>query len=413
MTSIRRFYLIAVLFLTVATAVSQTNPMAQRQPDSPEDMQKLLSETAKNYREAKSIRIERSEVSIVHSELRELSDKSFSSVMLAPGGRYRREDKGATFWTIHISNGIKEWNWYPWRRQYVEETAHNTESEGSASAEVGWFGWLQQIDRKLAAGRVQAPQTIEIDGRKVDCMVITGPAAPNQRPNPSMKGETTYWIDRARKVLVKEEFGMRSSIPENRYSGVMTTTYKVNDLNASFQEFLFGFTPPEGTRRVDKFELEPVVLLGKPAPALKLKTVYGQDFDLSSLNGKAVIVDFWATWCMPCRESMPALSKLYTELKDRNLFIVSVSLDDDPEDARQYVAKYKFSWTNLVDPKRQSEEHWGTSGIPRLLLIGTDGTVLFESEGYDGVQEAKLREALHKMDPSLPPAKTAKKRALP
>jgi thiol-disulfide isomerase/thioredoxin len=368
-------------------------------------MQKLLSETAKNYREAKSVRIERTAVSTIDSELMKLSDKSFSTLILAPGRRYRREDKAARFWTIQISNGAKRWDWYPWRRQYVEEALHNADTEEVSAAEGGWFGWLKQIDSKLAAGRVQRPQTIEIDGRKVDCMVIIGPPAPNQRPDPAMSVQTTYWIDRARKVLVKEEFAMHSPVPENKYVQTTTTIYQLTELSASLPESLFEFAPPSGTQQIDRLELEPVALLGKPAPALRLHAVDGNTFDLISLRGKAVIVDFWATWCQPCREAMPALVELYAELKGKNISVVSVSLDEDPEDARRYVSKYKFPWISLVDPQRESDQTWGTSGIPKLVLVDSTGTVIFESDGYDEQQEAKLRAALHQIDPTVPAKK--------
>lgn len=369
--------------------------------DSPEDMQKLLAETARSYREAKSFRIEREEVATTESELMTLSSKYFSDVIAAPENRYRIVRKGAQTWDIHESDGKTEWIWYPWRKEYVEHPVErSSESEGLNPAESGIITWLEQIDKKLASGRVQPPQTIDTGHGRVNCMVIIGPP-PHQQHDPTMQQQTTYWIDRDRKILVKEQFVMRSTVPEHKFDNEGTTIY-TTELNASFADSLFKFVPPLGAKRVEKIEFGPVELVGKTAPPLRLKTLDGKEFDLGSLRGKPVLVDFWATWCAPCRESMPHLAKLYDEFKEKGLALVSVSKDDYPADAARFVAKYKYSWLNVADPEGESDGDWGESAIPRLVLIGKDSTVLFESLGFDDVQEAKIRAALHKMDPSFP-----------
>ena len=369
--------------------------------DSPEDMQKLLAETARSYREAKSFRIEREEVVTTESELMTLSSKSLFDVIAAPENRYRIVRKDAGTWDIHESDGKTEWIWYPWRKEYVEHPVErSSESEGLNPAESGIITWLKQIDKKLASGRVQPPQTIDTGHGRVNCMVIIGPPR-HQQHDPTMQQQTTYWIDRDRKILVKEQFVMRSTVPEHKFDNEGTTIY-TTELNASFADSLFKFVPPLGAKRVEKIEFGPVELVGKTAPPLRLKTLDGKEFDLGSLRGKPVLVDFWATWCAPCRESMPHLAKLYDEFKEKGLALVSVSKDDYPADAARFVAKYKYSWLNVADPEGESDGDWGESAIPRLVLIGKDSTVLFESLGFDDVQEAKIRAALHKMDPSFP-----------
>lgn len=191
---------------------------------------------------------------------------------------------------------------------------------------------------------------------------------------------------------------MRSTVPEHRFNEEETITYSV-ELDGTLPDSMFKFFPPKEAERVD---LGPVELVGKAAPPLKLKTLDGKDFDLSSLRDKAVLVDFWATWCGPCRESMPHLEKLYDQFKGKGLALVSVSRDEDPADASHFIAQGKYTWINVADPKLRSDAEWGTSLIPRLVLIARGGKVVFESEGFDEDAEAKVRTALHKMDPSFP-----------
>jgi thiol-disulfide isomerase/thioredoxin len=374
---------------------------AQR-PDSPEDMEKLLAETAETYREAKSFRIEREMVNTTRSDLMKFSGRYLLSVVVAPGHRYRIVRKDAGTWDVHQSDGKTEWTWYPWRKQYVEQPAEHSDPEDLSPAEGGFVAWLRQIDKKLASGRVQSRQTIEVGHRRVNCMVIIGPPSLQQH-DPTMLQQTTYWIDRDRRVLVKEKFVMRSTVPEHKYDDARTTSY-TTQLNISFPDTLFNFVPEAGAKRVEKVDFGPVELVGKPAPPLKLKTLDGKEFDLESLRGKPVLVDFWATWCMPCREAMPHLAKLYDQFREKGLGVVSVSKDDDPADAARFFAKYKYSWLNVADPNGESDGDWGESGIPRLVLVGKDGRVLFEGEGFDEAQEAKIRAALHNMDPAFPVA---------
>ena len=144
--------------------------------DSPEDMQKLLAETAKSYREAKSFRIEREIVDATESELMTLSSKSVVSVTVAPENHYQIVHKDAGTWDIHESDGKTEWIWYPWRKEYVEHSVErSSDPEALSPAESGIIAWLRQIDMKLASGRVQPPQTVDTGHGQVNCMVIIGP----------------------------------------------------------------------------------------------------------------------------------------------------------------------------------------------------------------------------------------------
>jgi cytochrome c biogenesis protein CcmG/thiol:disulfide interchange protein DsbE len=380
------------------TAVNKTEPpKLEQHGDSPEQMQELLVETAKTYREANSFRIERKIVDAAQSELSTISDTTLMSVVSASGNRYRIEFKNGFGWNIRQSDGQTEWDWYPWRKEYVEHLVdRSTDPEGQSPAESGFVSFLRQIDKKLASGRVQEPQTIDIGYGPVNCMVIVGPPSP-RRPEPTLQEQTTYWIDKERRILVQEQYVIRSKVPEHKFESRRTTTY-VTELNAAFPDSLFRFVPPNDAKQVTKVDYGgPVELVGKAAPPLKLKSLDGKDFDLGSLRGQPVLVDFWATWCMPCRESMPHLANLYDEFKGKGLALVSVSEDDDAADAARFIAKYKYSWLQIADPNKETEADWGDSGIPRLVLIGKDGKVLIESEGFDDKEEAKIRTALQNM----------------
>jgi len=405
-----RWFIPGILLLGAATVgLGQVHNAPKTTVDTPDEMQLLLTETAKNYREAKSFNIQRRTDAKGRSDMSESWSKSFSSVAAAPGNRYRREDKSEDRWEIRQSDGTNESQWYPWRGQYAEEPVDKSPDAAPSPADTGWVGWLKQIDKKLAAGKLQPAETIEIDGRTVNCMVVVGLPPAKEWPDPTMKQQTTYWIDRDRKVVVREQFTIISTVPEHKFEFANTTTYTTVELNSTLPGSLFTFTPPNGAERIPRFESGPVALVGRPAPQLKLKTLDGKDFDLTSLLGRPVLIDFWATWCVPCRQSMPAVAKIYEEFHSKGLEVVGVSIGDNPEVVTRFVRKNNLSWTHLEDPDVVTEEHWGQSGIPRLVLIGKDGKVLFDSDGWDENEEKKLRSALHSIDPSFASPKSSNK----
>ncbi|RZJ89423.1 MAG: TlpA family protein disulfide reductase, partial [Chryseobacterium sp.] len=105
----------------------------------------------------------------------------------------------------------------------------------------------------------------------------------------------------------------------------------------------------------------------------------GKEFKLSSMKGKYVLVDFWASWCVPCRAENPFLLKAYSELKDRNFEIVGVSLDDNRANWLKAVETDKLPWTQVSDVKGFKTDvavRFGITAIPQNVLIDPDGKVI-------------------------------------
>jgi thiol-disulfide isomerase/thioredoxin len=107
-----------------------------------------------------------------------------------------------------------------------------------------------------------------------------------------------------------------------------------------------------------------------------------------------LLLDFWATWCVPCRESLPGLEKLYTEYKDKGLVLVSLDEDQEPQKAADFWAKNKVSWPNYHLDKLAAEK-FPPHGIPYFVLIDPSGDIVFSHAGLD---EEKLRAALASLD---------------
>ena len=120
----------------------------------------------------------------------------------------------------------------------------------------------------------------------------------------------------------------------------------------------------------------------RPAPAFSLPGRTGT-VCLDSLRGRVVYVDFWASWCEPCRRSFPWLNSLRERYADRGLTIVAVNLDKDRRAADDFLERFPASFLVAYDPAGKSAEAYRVSAMPSSFLIGPTGTLLSSHAGFD------------------------------
>lgn len=101
----------------------------------------------------------------------------------------------------------------------------------------------------------------------------------------------------------------------------------------------------------------------------------GGSFRLSEQRGKVVLVNFWATWCPPCLEEMPAMERLWRRHKDAGFVLVAISLDTDPKKVPPFVSARKFSFPVALDPKMGVAEKYGVRALPSSFMLDREGTV--------------------------------------
>lgn len=120
-------------------------------------------------------------------------------------------------------------------------------------------------------------------------------------------------------------------------------------------------------------------LVGKPLE-LKGTQLDGKKFNLESLKGKVVLVDFWATWCGPCVAEHPNVKKNYAGYKDKGFEVVGVSLDDDREALDKFIKQHKVPWITLHEEDEEARQHtptyYGIMGIPTVILVDKEGKVV-------------------------------------
>ena len=133
------------------------------------------------------------------------------------------------------------------------------------------------------------------------------------------------------------------------------------------------------------------------APPFTVKTLDGRTITLDELQGRVVLLDFWATWCVPCQQFLPRLQKLAADLNGEPLTIVSVSWDEDEDAWKQYVAKHGMSWPQVLDSAHTLSDSYGVDGLPHYFTIDADGALQSEVVGVgDDDLESRVRLLLAK-----------------
>lgn len=136
--------------------------------------------------------------------------------------------------------------------------------------------------------------------------------------------------------------------------------------------------------------------IGSVAPDFSLKSVPdGKTVTLSSLRGKAVLVNFWATWCGPCKFEMPWLVDLQKKYGDQGLQIVGITKDDSNEDTiAKFMKKMGVNYTILVGNQQVQDSYGGIGGLPTSFFVDRSGKVVHEIVGLDS--ESKIEDAIKK-----------------
>lgn len=154
---------------------------------------------------------------------------------------------------------------------------------------------------------------------------------------------------------------------------------------------------PSYTKLKEKIVLLENVEIGKQAPDFTLPTPDGEKLSLSSFKGKLLILDFWASWCGPCRQENPNVVKLYNKYHSQGLEILSVSLDDNREKWLKAIKDDGLVWNHVSDLQGWSNKAaklYAVSGIPHIVLISKEGVILAKNLRGEEL-ENKLKEYIN------------------
>jgi len=138
-------------------------------------------------------------------------------------------------------------------------------------------------------------------------------------------------------------------------------------------------------------------MVGTRAPDFSLSGSTGRNMRLSELRGEVVLINFWATWCGPCRQEMPQLNQLYAQYRAAGFTLLGVNIDDKRNNAEAMMKKLGVHFPTLFDSDKRVARLYDVDTMPATLLIDRDGRVRYVHRGYRNGYERKYQEQIREL----------------
>jgi peroxiredoxin len=131
---------------------------------------------------------------------------------------------------------------------------------------------------------------------------------------------------------------------------------------------------------------------GKTAPDFTLKSLAGNNLKLSEMTGNVVLINFWASWCGPCREEMPLLNALHKKYEPLGFSVLAINVEENVDAARGFMKNFPVEFPVLLDNTNQVSQRYKVIAMPTTVVVDRDGNVRYLHQGYKSGDEAKYQK---------------------
>lgn len=303
-----------------------------------------------------------------------------------------------------VSDGAHRTTWLAQTNRYVTaDVTPPADSAGNAPPGGSPIARYYNLGANLKTVRVLRDQKLPFGGATADTWVLelTPDAAAALGGDSTASAVSTLWIDKTRHVILRDSTHIHSDhSPMGAGALDMTQVLAIDhaSVNEALPDTLFAFHAPAGAQSASNASQlagnSGTDLAGKKASDFSLKDMLGRPRKLSAYRGKVVMLDFWATWCGPCRIEMPTVQKLSREYRLKGLVTFAVNVGETPAKVKPFLAKNGYTMPVLLDSDSAVSGLYQASAIPTLVIIGKTGNVVAY---FTGVRdEATVRAALKK-----------------
>ena len=351
----------------------------------------ILNKVGETYKNLKAYEFVATRTSEVSARGVQQSGESHIALSAVKPDKYRLTIKDPAKEVILVADGEVTWTYAPKLKQYTKQQgAMASEDEESEPGEKDEDDILtdalktlvlryQGLARYAPVATLAKDDKIKVGGDKVDCYVV-------QLRLP--KGVHQLWVDKQRSLVLRHVEITRTAIQGVAAEFKNTISWKQAEIDLPPANDLFSFEPPPNTTEVPTLNLpgERPVLTGKAAVDFALKDTQGNQVRLSELRGKIVLLDFWATWCPPCRRELPSIEKLNLAYKDKDVVVLGIN-DEEAGTVKGFLRKNEYTLTTLMDSKRAVHKMYGARAIPTVIVIDRNGVIKAHYVGARSEQE--------------------------
>ena len=340
----------------------------------------ILQKVSQRYKNLQTYQIEATTQTVISQMGQSASGEAKSLLAVGKQGMFRVEQSNPNGdLEIRVSDGKVTWKALPkqkvWSKQEMSQMVDIEEDDTDTADQPlaqDLFSLTQRsfvirytgLSRYAQNAVMDKSDKVKFNGNKVECFVIRIPT--NGSVNRLYIAKDSYLILRHIEVVTKATGEIQ-----------IITDYKrvIEDMPSPD---VFEYQPSNASKEVADVMLPSErnqSLVGRPAVDFTLKTVAGSPVHLAELRGKIVLLDFWATWCPPCRHELPTIEALSRKYKDRNVLVYGIN-DEDLKTAKHFLEAHHPDLETLHDDKDKVHKMYGCRAIPTVLVIDPGGTIV-------------------------------------
>jgi peroxiredoxin/outer membrane lipoprotein-sorting protein len=358
-------------------------------PSAPE----ILNQVAQTYKGLQSYQFVATQSTAIMARGVQQSAETHLALAAVKPDKYRLTFKDDSKEIILVADGETTWTYMPKLKQYTKQQAamsgDDDENDGEQADTLtialrALVLFYENVARYGPSAMLAKDERVKVGGDRIDCYVVRFQSA---------KSQHQLWVDKERFVVVRHLEVARQTMNGVLVEVQINTTWKEAEIKMPPANDLFSFDPPSNAAEVQALNLpgERVLLTGKNAMDFELKDIQGAQVRLSDYRGKIVLLDFWATWCPPCRKELPSIEKLHREFAGKDVVVLGIN-DEDSGTVKGFLKKNEYTLPTLMDSKKNVHRMYGARAIPTVIVIDRNGVIRVHYIG--GRSEAELMAAL-------------------
>ena len=386
------------LLATLALLASAGMPLEPKAPNTDQLARKALERVAERYRTLKGYRLEGATSNTVSTRTEKNETGNRIRFLVQRPGRLTSEVRDSQYTTRLVANGESLWTAIPELDQYMAQPlapllagADSAQFKGQLDPLSGYTHLLDGISRvqTLSRDTVRTARGVV----KCDRYALSRAAADSTAPGITIHPRVV-WVDPASRLVLLDSSRVDQTHPQlGPVSAVSMMRLVVAEADPTVAADAFVFKPDDGMRRVRRFmqrSPEHEALEGQPATDFTLETLAGsKPVKLSELKGRVVVLDFWATWCGPCRRWLPIVVQASRDYASKGLAVFAVNERETDSKVRAYLDQQKLDLPVLMDRSGTVGSIYRASSIPLTVVVGRDGNVLRVLVGLHEAEDLK------------------------